>query len=84
MLFQDVEPYNQLEIKTLWMQEVLAHGILSFGTHNISYAHNEEDIDKLIGVYGEVFPLIKQVVENKELQKYLRCEPIKPLFKVRN
>ena len=29
-------------------------GILTLGTHNISYAHSNEDIDRLLQVYDEV------------------------------
>jgi glutamate-1-semialdehyde 2,1-aminomutase len=83
LLFKDIAPYTQWDIKTLWMQEVLVRGILSFSTHNMSFAHTDEDIKKLLAVYDEVFPIIKDAVMNKKLKDYLRCEPLKPLFKVR-
>jgi glutamate-1-semialdehyde 2,1-aminomutase len=72
-----------LEIKTLFMQETLARGILTLGTHNMSYAHSEADVDKLMQVYDEVFPLLRDAVDNRSLRQYLRCTPLQPLFKVR-
>lgn len=35
--------------------------ILSFGTHNISFAHGDADISflRLLDVYDEVFPLLR-------------------------
>nr|CBY83868.1 putative aminotransferase class-III [Legionella pneumophila subsp. pneumophila ATCC 33215] len=83
LIFKDIEPYTSWDIKTLWMQEILARGILSFGTHNLSYAHNECDIDNLLKIYNQVFPLLREAVVQKNLHKLLRAEPLQPLFKVR-
>jgi glutamate-1-semialdehyde 2,1-aminomutase len=83
ILFKDTAPYNQWQIKTLFMQEVFARGILTIGTHNISYSHNDEDIAKLLSVYNEVFSILKDAVDHLKLEKYLRCEPLKSLFRVR-
>jgi glutamate-1-semialdehyde 2,1-aminomutase len=83
LLIEDVTPYSQWQIKTLFMQEMFARGILTFGTHNLSYAHHEADIDRLLAVYDEVLPLIGKAVESQQLELYLRCQPLEPLFKVR-
>ena len=69
--------------KTLFMQEMLARGILTLGTHNMSYAHSDADIEKTLAAYDEVFPLLKEAVDGGRLDKMLRCAPLKPLFKVR-
>lgn len=71
------------EIKTLWMQEIIERGILSVGTHNISYAHSEADCARLIEVYSEVLPLIGTVLDRGNVRDALRCEPLVPLFRVR-
>jgi glutamate-1-semialdehyde 2,1-aminomutase len=62
---------------------MFARGILSLGTHNLSYAHTDEDIDRLLTVYDEVLPNLVWAVENGAVRQNLRCEPLKPLFKVR-
>ena len=82
-LIQDTPFYSMWEIKTLFMQEMLERGILAFGTHNMSFSHNDADIAKLLSVYDEVLPIMKDAVENKKMNKYLRCKPLEPLFKVR-
>lgn len=64
------------EMKTLYMQETLARGVLALFSHNMSFAHTDEDIQKLLNVYDEVFPLLRDGAP-------LRCEPLKPLFKIR-
>lgn len=81
--FRDAGGYSSFEIKTLFLQEVFARGILTFGTHNISYAHTEADIERLTTVYREVMPILADAVHNRALKQHLKCEPLQPLFKVR-
>lgn len=83
LAFKDSGKYSQWELKTLFMQEVLARGILTLGTHNMSYCHSDADIDKLLQCYDEVFSIIKDGILNSCLEKYLRCKPLEPLFKLR-
>jgi glutamate-1-semialdehyde 2,1-aminomutase len=81
--FTDGPGATSWEIKTLWLQEMFDRGILSLGTHNMSYAHSEEDVDQLLQVYDEVLPLIAAAVRNGAVRQYLRCEPLVPLFRLR-
>lgn len=80
---RDTPPYSLWEIKTLLLQEVFARGILTLGTHNLSYAHSDADIARLLTVYDEVFPIIADAVKHGRLADHLRCKPLEPLFKVR-
>ena len=77
------DSYTTFEIKTLFLQEVFKRGILTLGSHNISFSHTKEDIDKLISVYSEVLPLIKQSIDDGNLIEQLNCKPLQPLFQVR-
>ncbi|MET3698886.1 glutamate-1-semialdehyde 2,1-aminomutase [Bacillus oleivorans] len=83
LLFQDVNGYSQYEIKTLFLQEVFQRGILTVGTHNMSYSHSNDDLQRLIKVYDEIFPFIKEVTDKKGLYHFLRCTPLEPVFKIR-
>lgn len=83
VLFKDAGVYSQWEIKTLFMQEVFKRGILTFGSHNITYAHSNDDISRLIDVYDQVFSIIKDVITNEDLDKRLKAVPLTPLFKIR-
>ncbi|RME63688.1 MAG: aminotransferase class III-fold pyridoxal phosphate-dependent enzyme [Alphaproteobacteria bacterium] len=81
--FKDAAPYSLWQIKTLFLQEIFARGILSFGTHNISYAHSEADVARLLAVYDDVFGILGDAVRNRRLEAKLHCRPLEPLFKVR-
>lgn len=79
----DARGASSFEIKTLWMQEMLQRGILSVGSHNVSYAHTKADIEALLKAYSEVLPMIGHVLDQGALLDTLRCKPLAPLFKVR-
>lgn len=83
LLFKDSGVYSQWELKTLFLQEVFARGILTVGTHNMSYAHSDDDIFKLLSVYDKVFAIIEAVLAKRNLNKFLRAKPLMPLFKIR-
>ncbi len=82
-LLADTATASAIELKTLWLQEMFVQGILSLGTHNISYAHNADDVAKLLSAYDAVLPLLRDAVDNRTIRQLLRCEPLAPLFKVR-
>ena len=81
--FNEANDYSMWEIKTLWLQECLERGVLCIGTHNMSFAHSEADVARLLDVYDQVFPILKDAVDNRAMNQLLRCEPLVPLFKVR-
>jgi glutamate-1-semialdehyde 2,1-aminomutase len=83
LLFTDIDGTNAFEIKTLWMQELMERGLLSFGTHNLSYANSEADVDALVAAYEAIFPILRQAVDHRAIRQFLKCEPLEPLFRVR-
>jgi glutamate-1-semialdehyde 2,1-aminomutase len=74
---------NVFEVKTFLMQELHQRGLLSVGTHNISYAHSREDIGALVAAYAQILPQIGTLLDSGGLEKALRCEPLVPLFRLR-
>ncbi len=81
--FADTGRYRPWHINTLYLQEVFARGILSLHSHNMSYAHSDQDVDCLLAVYDEVFAILRSAVDGGTLEQQLRCDPLEPLFKVR-
>lgn len=81
--FRDAGGYTVWQIKTLFLQEIYARGILSVGSHNMSWAHTEADVARLLAVYDEVFALIRKGLEDASIPKLLAAPPLEPLFKVR-
>ena len=83
LLMREYNGYESTDIKTLFLQEIFARGVLNVGTHNMSYAHSESDVSRLVEIYNEVFPLLRTAVVEGNLKQMLKCEPLKPLFMVR-
>ena len=82
-LIKDTANYSQWQIKTLFLQEMFARGILTIGSHNMSYSHSDADLSKLFSAYDEVIPMLVESVRKSKLESMLRCQPLQPLFKVR-
>lgn len=80
----DADKYHSWVIKTLFLQEIIARGVLTAGAHNICYMHSKADIDFTINVYDEVFQLIHKGLHENSLHNLLLCEPMEPIFKVRS
>lgn len=80
---KDSGSYSMWQIKTLFLQEMFARGILTIGTHNMSYSHSDDDLRQLVQAYAQVVPMLTDAVRSGTLEAALRCEPLEPLFKVR-
>jgi glutamate-1-semialdehyde 2,1-aminomutase len=80
---RDAQGHTAFEVKTYLMQELHQRGILSTGTHNISYAHSQDDAGTLIAAYAELLPAIGRLLSAGALRDALRCAPLVPLFKLR-
>jgi len=83
LVFQDHEAATSWEIKSLFIQEMLARGILITAGHNVSYSHSKEDVDALLTCYDEVLSLVRHSLEDGSVSPHLIGDPIQPLFQVR-
>jgi glutamate-1-semialdehyde 2,1-aminomutase len=72
---------NALEMKSLVQQELLKRGILWQGMHALSFSHTPQDIDYTLSAYAEVLPILKKAVDEGSVSKYLRGEPVQPVFR---
>ena len=76
--------YDEWEIKTYFLQEMFARGILTYGSHNMNYAHSEADSENILAAYDQVLPLISSAIIENCLGDKLNCDPLRPLFGVRS
>ena len=83
LIIRDTPRYSQWQLRTFMLQEMFARGMLWIGSHNLSYAHSEADIAKLLAAYDDVFGTLRGLVRDGTLEGHLRCEPLQPLFRVR-
>jgi glutamate-1-semialdehyde 2,1-aminomutase len=81
MVIFDEKAGNPLELKSFVQQELIRHGILWSGMHNISYSHSFEDIEYTLSAYAEVLLLLKEAVIDNTVLKQLKGMPIQPTFR---
>jgi glutamate-1-semialdehyde aminotransferase len=80
---KEQEKYNVFEIKTFFLQEMFKRGILTLGSHNLSFSHTKKNVDRLLDVYAEVLPMIRQHIEHDTLLNNIHGDILQPLFKAR-
>jgi glutamate-1-semialdehyde 2,1-aminomutase len=72
---------NPLEMKSFVQQELIKRGILWTGFHNMSFSHTDADIEYTLSAYREILPMLKKIVEEKNVLATLRGEPVEPVFR---
>jgi len=81
MLTFDASAGSPLLQKSLVQQELLRHGILWNGFHNLSYSHTLADVEYLLDSYKTVFTVLRDAVQGQKLEQSLRGEPLEPVFR---
>ena len=77
----DASAGNPLELKSLVQQEMIKRGILWGGFHNMSFSHSDADVEYTLKTYREVLPILKKAVDEKNVTKYLKGQPVEPVFR---
>jgi len=70
-------------IKTLYVTGMLAEGVLTLGSHNVMYAHDEADVARVLAAYDTTLAHIAAELERPGVAERLGCEPIRPVFALR-
>jgi len=69
--------------KTLLIQHLLENGVLTIGTHNISYSFTESHANRVISAYKiALLEIEKSIIAGNEVS-LLKGQILKPVFKVR-
>lgn len=82
-MITDSDSASSWELKTLYIQEMVARGIFTLGTQNISYAHTHGDVTAFLAAFTDVTDLMAKAIDAGSVQSLLRCKPLEPVFKVR-
>ncbi len=85
--FLNIKDYRSIRkesLKTLFIREMLNHGVLIQGTHNISYAHTDEDFRWVSRAYEKAFMAVREGIQQPDFDRYLNCKVLQPIFSVRS
>jgi hypothetical protein len=72
---------DPLLMKSVVQQEMIKHGVLWSGFHNVCFTHTDQDVDHTLEAYGEALRVLKKAVEDNALAQHLRGEPVQPVFR---
>ena len=72
---------DPLLMKSFVQQELVKHGVLWAGFHNLSAAHTDADVDYLLGAYREILPRLREVLDAGTLAASLRGAPVEAVFR---
>lgn len=81
--FRDAASASAFAIKSLYLQILLGQGILSAGSHNMSYAHGEADLQQLADAQDLAFAEIAEALKQGDILGRLNGPPIEPILKLR-
>jgi glutamate-1-semialdehyde 2,1-aminomutase/spore coat polysaccharide biosynthesis protein SpsF len=70
-------------IKTFYVTEMARRGVLTIGSHNMSYAQSEDDLEQAAAAYAEVLPLMAEKLAAGRLERELSVPKLVPVFRVR-
>ncbi len=80
---QDHEKARKEAIKTLLIKEMMVRGILVNASHNLCFAHDRADLERVTAAYRDVLPIVADELSTGRLEERLSCPVIEPVFKVR-
>lgn len=69
--------------KSILIQELAKHGVLTIGSHNLSFAMTKADADKVAEAYEHALTTIEQARRSNLEETLLEADEIRPVFKVR-
>ncbi|CAA7612402.1 putative Aminotransferase, class III pyridoxal-phosphate dependent [Candidatus Terasakiella magnetica] len=81
--FKDHPTARKEAIKTLFMVEMLHSGVLFLASHNVSYAHDAEDVRVVLGAWDRAVAKVADELATGRLEARLTCPPVLPVFSVR-
>ncbi len=77
----DATAGDPLEIKALMQQEMILRGVLWGGFHNVSFAHSDDDVARVLDAYRETLPIVDEAVRTQTVRQKMRGAPLEPVFR---
>ena len=81
MLVFDEAGGDPLEQKSLLQQELLRHGVLWSGFQNLSFSHDDAELERVIAAFDRAFDTLAEGVKHGDLRQRLQAEPLRPMLR---
>ncbi len=83
LAFHDHPRARKEAIKTLLIKELIANGVLTAGSHNVCYAHDDADVALVLSAYDAALGTLAEALAGDALEADLPCPVIEPVFQAR-
>ncbi len=70
-------------IKTVFLREMIAAGVLINASHNVCFAHTDADVTSVLAAYDCALGVLREALDRGDLSQRLGDQVIKPIFPVR-
>jgi glutamate-1-semialdehyde aminotransferase len=77
----DASAGDPLLQKSLVQQELIRHGVLWTGFHNLCLAHSEAEIEHVLKAYDRALDALSSALARGTLAQDLRGKPVQPVFR---
>jgi glutamate-1-semialdehyde 2,1-aminomutase len=67
--------------KSLMQQELLRHGVLWSGFHNLCLSHTDADVEHVLAAYDRALDALARAIDRGELESALLGRPVQPVFR---
>lgn len=84
LTFRDAPTASAAVIKTKFLIEMMRNGVLLAASHNVCFAHNDNDVAVVGKAYDEVLGVIAKALARGDLESTLECPVLQPVFTVRS
>jgi glutamate-1-semialdehyde 2,1-aminomutase len=75
--------YDEMQLKTYFLQESFAEGLLVLNSNNVTLAHSSRVLVKAISKYESVLTRLAKDIAGENLMQKLKVEPLQSLFRLR-
>jgi glutamate-1-semialdehyde aminotransferase/spore coat polysaccharide biosynthesis protein SpsF (cytidylyltransferase family) len=79
--FVDTDGFTALQLKTLFQQEMIRHGVLFSGSQFISLSHSDEDISRTLAAYREAMKVLRFALDCHGVDALTLGAPIEMVFR---
>jgi glutamate-1-semialdehyde 2,1-aminomutase len=77
----DASAGDPLLQKSLVQQELLRHGVLWSGFHNLSFSHADADVEHVLSAYDRALDVLARALDGGELERSILGRPVQPIFR---
>ena len=83
LTFKDHINASKEAIKTLFLREMIAAGVLINASHNVCFAHDAADIARVLFAYDHALAVLREALDRGDVDRRLGNQVIRPVFSVR-